>query len=302
VVLAALTFAFSGWKSSSKGRTLMIDYPDITGIRRHSAVRYAGAPAGTVVEVRLLTDEERKASEGAAVRVMIKLDENIPPLPDDIEASLASDTLLSEKFVSLSPGSPDRPKLPDGALLRSAGPSGLDALIDNVGPLVKSVDSLVEQLGNTLKGFDTVVEKTGGAVDTFHNGIADALPRVSKLADSLKGASDSANEAVQRIDKLVEDVDPLVKEDLRKLNESLDELRGALTSAGKLMTNTDKQVTGRMQELSVVLQNLKVASTHAKALAKSLGEKPSRIIFSGRPKQLPSEEVILRSSRPIPIR
>jgi ABC-type transporter Mla subunit MlaD len=180
LVLAALTFALSGWQPGGRGRTLMIDYPDVTGIHRHSAVRYAGAPAGTVVETRLLTDEERIASGGAAVRVTIKLDKDVPPLPDDVKPTLSSDTLLSEKFVALSAGSPERPKLEDGALLRSAGSSGLDALFESVPTLMKSVDSLVVQLGNTLKGFDRVVEKTGVAVDTFNSGMGDALPRVSK--------------------------------------------------------------------------------------------------------------------------
>ena len=302
LVLAALTFALSGWRPGGRGHTLMIDYPDITGIHRHSAVRYAGAPAGTVVETRLLTDEERIASDGSAVRVIIALNKDIPPLPEDIKATLGSDTLLSEKFVALSAGSPDKPKLPDGALLRSAGPSGLDALFESVGPLVKSVDTLVDQLGNTLKGFDRVVDKTGVAVDTFNDGIADALPRVSKLADSLKVTSESATSTVERINKLVQDVDPAVKEDLSKLGSALDDLSKTLGSAGRLMTNTDKQVSSRMEELSVVLQNLKVASTHAKALTKALGEKPNRLIFSGKPKPLPTEQEILRTTRPVPIR
>jgi ABC-type transporter Mla subunit MlaD len=302
LVLAALTFALSGWHPPGRGRTLMIDYPDVTGIRRHSAVRYAGAPAGTVSEIRLLTDEERLASEGSAVRITISLNKDVPALPDDIKPTLASETLLSEKFVALSAGSPDRPKLPDGAILRSAGSSGLDALFDSVAPLMKSVDALVVQLGNTLRGFDRVVEKTGGAVDTFRDGIADSLPRVSKLADSLKVTSESATGAVERIDKLIADVDPSIKEDLHKLSKALDDLSGTLDSAGRLMTNTDKQLAGRMQELAVVLQNLKVASTHAKALTKAIGEKPNRLIFSGKPQPLPSEQEILRSTKPVQIR
>ena len=50
----------------------------------------------------------------------------------------------------------------------------------------------------------------------------------------------------------------------------------------------------------VVLQNLKVVSTHAKALTQALGEKPSRLIFSGKPQQLTPEAEILRSERVLP--
>lgn len=301
VVLGALTFALSGWRPTKSKHAIQIDYPDVTGIREHSQVRYAGAPAGTVTNIRLLTDEERIASANAAVRVTVELFDSVPPLPEDVRASLGSDSLLSEKFVALSAGSPDRPKLPNNALLRGAGSGGLDKLFDSVGPLVESVDSLVLQLGKTLRGFDVVVDKTGDTIDTFHKGIGDALPRVSKLADSLKTTSDEATTAVKRIDKLVDDVDPLIKADLKKLGEAIGDMQKTLDSAGKLLTNTDKNVGARMQELSVVLQNLKVMSTHAKAFTKAIGEKPNRIIFSGKEKKLPTEQEIHRSTRPVPV-
>ena len=40
------------------------------------------------------------------VRVSHELFDSVPPLPDVVRASLASDTLLSEKFLALSAGSP----------------------------------------------------------------------------------------------------------------------------------------------------------------------------------------------------
>lgn len=301
VVLAALTFALSGWRPQKSKHSLQIDYPDVTGIRVHSQVRYAGAPAGTVTDVRLLTDEERKASADAAVRVSVELLDSVPPLPDDIRATLGSDSLLSEKFVALSAGTPERPKLPNNSLLRGVGSGGLDKLFDSVGPLVESIDSLAQQFGKTLRGFDVVVQKTGDTVDTFHQGVGDALPRISKLADSLKTTSDEATTAVKRIDKLVDNVDPLLKADLQKLGATLGDMQKTLDTAGRLLTNTDKHIGARMQELSVVLQNLKVLSTHAKAFTKAIGEKPNRVIFSGKEKKLPAEQEIIRSTKPVPV-
>lgn len=302
VVLLALTFALSGWKPTRNQRVLYVDFPDATGIRLHSAVRYAGAPAGKVSEMRLLTDEERNATNWSAVRVTLALFDSVPPLPDDVRASLAADTLLSEKFVSLSAGSPNRPKLEDGTILLGASASGLDAAMEAVPTLVESVDRLVVQLQGTLRGFDTVVMKTGDAVDTLHDGVGDALPRISRLADSLKTTADSATQAVRKIEEMVKDVDPLLKIDLAKLSGALDEMQKTLRSAGDMVKGADKQIDGRMEELSTVLQNLKVVSTHAKVLSKALAEKPNRLIFSGKPAALPSEREILRSTKPVPLR
>jgi hypothetical protein len=55
-----------------------------------------------------------------------------------------------------------------------------------------------------------------------------------------------------------------------------------------------------MKELRVILLNLKVVSTHAKAITEALGEKPNRLIFSGKPKTLTPEAEILKSKEPLP--
>ena len=76
VLLGAMTYALSGRHSNKSGRTVEIDYPDVTGIKLHSEVRYAGAAAGTVTGIRLLTFAEREAAQTEeqkrnAVRVTI---------------------------------------------------------------------------------------------------------------------------------------------------------------------------------------------------------------------------------------
>src|SRR5207248_3090617 len=50
VLLAALTIALSGYRLKKPTRTLRINYEDVTGIKLHSEVRYAGAAAGPLFE------------------------------------------------------------------------------------------------------------------------------------------------------------------------------------------------------------------------------------------------------------
>src|SRR5207245_9436222 len=104
VVRAALTFALSGYRLREPARTLQIHYEDVTGIKVHSEVRYAGAPAGRVIAMRHLTAAERGklSNKKDAVIVTVELDDGIPPLPVDVTATLSADTLLAPKFVALS--------------------------------------------------------------------------------------------------------------------------------------------------------------------------------------------------------
>ena len=305
VLLGALTYALSGRHGKSSDRTLEIDYPDVTGIKLHSEVRYAGASAGTVTSIRLLTFAEREAAETEeqkknAVRVTITLLKDVPPIPSDVRASLAAETLLSEKFVALSAGTPTAPKLANGAILQGHSGGGLDGLFEAVGPLAESLPHLLATAEELLKNMSPLLKKTGDAVDSVKVAVNDIGPRANKLLDGLKSTSDSADVAVKRLDKMIADADGPLKGDLEELKTSMVKIQGTLNSANLLLTHTDKSLDARLQELAVVFQNLKVVSTHAKAVTQALGEKPSRLIFSGKPQKLTSEEEILHSNKPVP--
>lgn len=299
-LLAALTFALTGWRHKESGRTLSVDFPDVTGIRIHSEVRYAGAPAGTVTSVRLLTAEERAAAADEtakknAVRVSLRLFESVPSLPADVRASIASDTLLSEKFIAFSAGTHDAPKLADGAMLQGFRAGSFDDVLNSIGPILQSVDQALASLQPLMKNANETVS-------TLKTGVADLLPRVNKVADSAKMAATSAEDLLKRADKLIADNEAGVKGNLDELKAAIAKLQDALKSVDGFVGSTDKQLAGRMQELSVVLQNLKVATTHAKAAFQTIGEHPHRLLFSEKnPPKLPTEQEILRSSKPVPI-
>jgi ABC-type transporter Mla subunit MlaD len=305
VLLGAMTYALSGRHGSSSDRTLQIDYPDVTGIKLHSEVRYAGASAGIVSDIRLLTFAEREAAQTDeqkrnAVRVTLTLLKSVPPLPADVRASLAAETMLSEKFVALSAGSPTAPKLANGAILQGHSGGGLDGLLEAIGPMTENLPRLLATAEDLLKSMDPLLKKTTDAVDSVKDMLGEVGPRATKLLDGLKVTSENADVAIKRLDKLLETADGPIKADLEELKNSLVKVQGTLNSANQILGHTDKNLESRMQELAVVLQNLKVVSTHAKALTQALGEKPSRLIFSGKTQKLTTEDEILHSSKPLP--
>jgi ParB-like chromosome segregation protein Spo0J len=120
------------------------------------------------------------------------------------------------------------------------------------------------------------------------------------LLDGLKVTSASADVAIKKVDELIANAQGPLKSDLEELKTSLIKLQGTMASANQLLGHTDKNLDVRMQELAVVLQNLKVVSTHAKAITQALGEKPNRLIFSGKPVKLTTEEEIIRANKPLP--
>jgi phospholipid/cholesterol/gamma-HCH transport system substrate-binding protein len=296
VLLGALAYALGGRKAKS-ARTLEIDFIDVTGVRLHSELRYAGAPAGSVSKIRLLTNEERSATATGerwnAVRVTVDIFDGVPDIPSDVVASIASDTLLSEKFIALSAGTPQAEKLANGAQLQGKSSASIDDLLGSVQPLVKSVQAILESI-------QPVVEKTSETLDSVKDGVDEAMPKIGKVADTAQSALISAQTLLKRADKLIADNEGAVSEDLIEFKNTLTKLQEVLKTTNGMIGNTDKQVTARMKELSVILQNLKVVTTQAKAFTETIGEHPHRLIFGGKARKLTPEQEILRKDKPLP--
>jgi ABC-type transporter Mla subunit MlaD len=277
ILLAALTIALSGYRLNKPARTLQIDYEDVTGIKLHSEVRYAGAPAGRVIGMRHLSAEQRTsaANKRDAVRVTVSLDENVPPLPADVTATLSSDTLLAPKFVALSAGTPGAETLANNATIEGHPAYGIEQITAAAGPLFENANKLIDNLNGTVTNVD-------GTVTSVRNDLGQFLPKFSPVLDTAKSDLDELKKIILGLDSVEKNANTV------------------FDTAGKFIGTTDKQLQDQMKELRVILLNLKVVTTHAKAITEALGEKPNRLIFSGKAKTLTPEAEILKSREPLP--
>src|SRR6184192_99261 len=270
VLLAALTIALSGYRLKKPERTLQIKYEDVTGIKVHSEVRYAGAPAGRVIAMRHLNADERakSANKNDAVIVTVELDEKIPPLPVDVTATLSADTLLAPKFVALSAGTPGGKTLANNAAIEGHPAYGIEQITAAAGPLFENANKLLDNLDTT--------------VTDLHGDLGEFMPKLGPLADSLKIDIDNLQNVLKNLESVSKGADQFIG------------------SANTFIGTTDKSIQEQMKELHVILLNLKVVTTHAKALVDSLAEKPNRVIFSGKAPKLTPEDEIIKSSKPLP--
>lgn len=284
ILLAALTMALTGFRLKKPTRTLQIDFQDVTGVKLHSEVRYAGALAGRVIAMRHLTPEQREsgANKRNAVRVTVSVMEEIPALPADVVATLSSDTMLSPMFVALSAGTPGGDTLANNAIIEGHPAAGLAQLMAAAGPLIDNANKLIDSLNATAANLD-------GTITNVKNDLGQVLPKISPVLDVAK----IDLEELGRIIKSLDEVE-------KNANDVLKNANGVFDGAGKFIGATDKQLQEQMKELRVILLNLKVVSTHAKAITESLGEKPNRIIFSGKTQKLTPESEILKSKEPVP--
>src|SRR5216117_1784625 len=226
VLLAALTIALSGYRLKKPTRTLQINYEDVTGIKVHSELRYAGAPAGRVIAMRHLTAKERESSANKrdAVQVTVSLDDAIPPLPADVVATLSSDTLLSPKFVALSAGTPGGDTLANNAAIEGHPAYGIEQITAAAGPLIDNANKLLNDLNVTVTG--------------LKKDLSDFTPKLGPLADSLKMDVDNLQNMITNLQGVEKNADSF------------------LGSADTFIKRTDKQLQEDLKQLNVTLLNL----------------------------------------------
>lgn len=130
VFAGLLLFAVSIFFLGERGRYFAPQHPlkahftNAAGLHEGATVRLAGVPVGRVTAIRLPSPPEQK------VLVELNVAEGaIENVRRDSVARIETVGFLGDKFIEISVGSPQEPRLPDGATLRVEEPTELAALV-----------------------------------------------------------------------------------------------------------------------------------------------------------------------------
>jgi phospholipid/cholesterol/gamma-HCH transport system substrate-binding protein len=303
MLFLALAFALSGKTLGQPARPLRVNFHDTTGINLGSQVKFAGAIAGKVSSIRMLAAEERATFGDPlnAVQVLLTINPGVPPLPSDVSASIAADTLLSDKFVLLSGGSSNAAPLPADAVLQGISPTTFDKLTRTLDTTLEALRGMV---GGTKGEAGSIVDRIRSLLTETQSLIGDARP----LLQDAQSLLNDAKPVVQEAKVLTTDARQLIAENRAPLTRAITQLEksaGAFeavaTSANRLLVQNEKKLASAISDFNVTSQNLKITSTYTRILIRSLTQRPSQLIWgTRRPPVLPSKEEILRNPSPLP--
>ncbi len=319
-LLAALSIALTGNPFATPDRTLRVRLPDITGLQPSSLVKYAGASAGTILEVRVLTPAERLADPDPAnaIELTLAISPSLPELNEGTTASISANTLLADKFILLAAGDPAAPVLTNDAVIPGTAPTTIDSLVRTIDRSLRSLDgllptgtdgvpALLAELRDILTAAHTLIDQAGGTLTG-----ADGL--VTSAEKTLGGANqliDGATTTLATADTTLRESRTLLTGDsnsartlLADLTSTADELDSLATRAQRLLTTNTDNIDATLADLRVTSANLKVTATYAKALAFALTDRPQQIIWGPGRKQIkvPTEQEILSADKPTPLR
>jgi phospholipid/cholesterol/gamma-HCH transport system substrate-binding protein len=239
---------------TSGGYVVYTQLKDATGIAKHSQVRIAGIPVGSIDSIRLV--------EGKA-RIDIRMKPEIP-LYDDAAVAKVSSSLLGEYFLSIAPGTEGKPQLKDGDEIKNVIEAATtDQILKDVADIAKDVkrvsqalaDSIgteegKENLKDTLKNLADVTEALNETVRENRQSIRNILvnvenitgksqPEIEKILENVRETTHDVRELV----KQAEGGDPKSAGEIRQIIEKVNRASDSLENA---MRNVD-EVSGRLE-------------------------------------------------------
>ncbi len=243
--------------------------PDAGGLVKGSQVKSAGIPVGIIKKISLQDGQAR-------IDLSLKKDFR---LYVSAAAEIKSQGVLGDKHVSIYPGSPTDPPLPEGGQILNVKDKGsLDNVIGQVGDIASSLKDtaqalreavledgtrkhvlgrIVSNIERLTQDLSEITSENKGKIGT----IISQVDRITKsLDDILNGDGDESLKAqikrtMTRLDSAMKNVDEITgkinrgegtigrlvndEETVEELNTAIEGVNGFLDTAGKTQTSLD---------------------------------------------------------------
>jgi phospholipid/cholesterol/gamma-HCH transport system substrate-binding protein len=156
------------------------EFTDLAGLTKGTKVQVAGMDAGQVIEIDV------PDSPSSRFRVRLRIDEKLQGLVrTDSLATIGTEGVVGNTFVSIGPGSPQAAAAPSLATLRSKEPIELADLLDQAKGTIADVDG-------TVKNANGLLTTVGGNLNQTLFGARTTLSNVNDVVVGLKEGRGSA--------------------------------------------------------------------------------------------------------------
>lgn len=237
---------------SADGYVVYALMKDAGGIAKHSQVRIAGIPVGSIESVKL---------EGQLARIDIRIKPDVP-LYEDATVTKVASSLLGEYFLSIAPGTEGKRELKDGDRITVVfEAASTDQLMREMGEIARDVrkvsQALAESVGteqgkqnmkDILANLAQVTEALNQTVRENRQSIKNILDRVDDITQ--KGAPE-VERILENVRETTREVRELVSkaegdgQDPGEVRQIIDKVNRASDSLESALKNIDS-VTGRL--------------------------------------------------------
>ncbi|MFC7343394.1 MCE family protein [Saccharopolyspora griseoalba] len=261
--LVLVTAGALWWMFSHTGTRITAHFDRAVGLYAGSSVRVLGVEVGRIEAVR---------PEGPTVRVDMRIDDEVR-IPANAGALVVAPSLVSDRYVQLTPAYTGGPELPTGAVLerdRTATPAELDELVANVNALSQALgpdganrhgalSDLINTSAATMRGngqdLNTTIKRLGELSAVLSDNRGDLFATVDHLNEFTATLARS-DQQIQEFHGRMADTTTFLAGEREQLGASLHELAGALGEVQRFVHDNREHVSSNVEQLTGITQAL----------------------------------------------
>ncbi|MFJ1764193.1 MCE family protein [Amycolatopsis sp. NPDC088138] len=234
----------------SSGTKLSAYFGKTVGLYAGSSVRVLGVPVGQVTDV---------TPQGDAVRVDMQVDE--VQLPADVGAVVVAPSLVSDRYVQLTPAYDSGPVLSTGTVLprdHTATPVELDDLYSSLDKLSTALGPNGANKDGALSG---VLDTAAKALQGNGASLNSTVGQLADLAKTLDGSKDDLFSTVQNLNSFTGA--------LAQSDQQLNEFYGRVSDVSQFLAEDSSDVGAALQSLGGALGDVQQFVNDNKAALES---------------------------------
>ncbi len=219
VVFIALLFSVGDLDCFRGGYTLTVIFDSAAGLVPDAKVLYAGVRAGNVESVEWYRPEN---TDELKVKIVIWLEDQVVVREDSVVA-IRIKGLMAEKYVDISPGSPDSPAVQPGRVIYGQTTVGMEELFESAGSIVVKIgDALAEisqmfdeeavaSFKSTLAHIDSIVAELDALIRLSAPEVSATLHNVRMITGDVAGFTGSLDRIGTKVENVVDYVGPRIE-------------------------------------------------------------------------------------------
>ena len=241
-ILAAFVLVMGGL-NFEKTYTEYVDFDNPGGLQTGAPVRIAGVKVGKVQELAFRGGNvDPKTGRRALVRVKISIEERVrDSVHDDAEFYVTTQGVLGEQFLAIEPGSPQRPVLAEGAIVKGIDPPRLDLFLAKAFELL---DTTVTGIKNNRELISDIAVNTAGLLRGLNGTLTENRERINRIVANIEALTAESNTLVHdakrnyvdnpKIARTIDNIDRITGEVQRDSGPMLKDAREALANLNRV--------------------------------------------------------------------
>lgn len=239
LILGGLTF--------ERSYDLYVDFDNPGGVQTGAPVRMAGLQVGKVEEIRFLGGElDPQTNRRAQVRTRLSIKRKYQAnIHENADFFVTTQGLLGEQFLAVDPGTPDRPTLVDGAIVRGIDPPRLDLFLAKAYELM---DTTVTGLRNNRELISDIASNTAGLLRNLNGVLENNKDRIQRTFENVEEISKEAKLLTEHARTNIVD-----SPELQRTLANVDRLTTQLSHDAPILLKDSKEAMANVNRLSATV-------------------------------------------------